>query len=197
MLVASCGPVAAGDTSPTPIYTTTVALLVFTPWVPDQAVNNVPEPGYKPALSGLTGRDVRHAAALPDATGTGWLVDVTFTPNGRTLFDELTRATVAACAGDPKTGAGAVCAQRHLAMWLDLSQADISSWDDPTYVAKVTLPYDLACLARHSAGVVCPKFISDPITLEEISGGEAAIGIASSRQGAADLAAAINSMASG
>lgn len=196
MLIASCGPGSAGNAPPTPIYTTTGVLLVFTTWVPDPAVTNGPEPGYKPALSGLTGRDVQHAAAVLDASGSSWLIDVTFTPNGRTLFDELTRANVRACAGDPNTGAAPNCAQRHLAIWLDLGQADIGNWDDPTYVAKVTLPFDLACLARHSAGVVCPKFISDPITLEEIPGGQAAVGIVGSRQEAADLAAAINSMAS-
>ena len=159
-------------------------------------MNNGPEPGYRPALTGLTGTDVKHAAAVVDASGNGWLVNLTFTPNGRSLFDELTRNNVAACAGDPNTGAAANCAQRHLAIWLDLGEADISSWDDPTYVAKVTMPFDLGCLERHPANVVCPKFISDPITLEEISDGETAIGIGGSRQAAAALAAVINRTAS-
>jgi preprotein translocase subunit SecD len=195
LLVAACASAPGGNAPPTPIYTSTGALLVFTTWVPDQGANNGPEPGYRPALSGLTGSDVQHAAAVLDASGSSWLINITFTTSGRTLFDELTRANVAACVGDPNTGAAANCAQRHLALWLDLGQADISSWDDTTYVAKVTMPFDLACLARHAANVVCPKFISDPITLEEISGGEMAIGIGGSRQDAANLASAINATA--
>ena len=197
LLVAACASLPAGNAPPTPIFSSTGALLVFTIWVPDPAANNGPEPGYRPALSGLTGRDVQHAAAVLDASGSGWLINLTFTTNGRTLLDKLTSANVAACAGDPNTVAAANCAQRHLAMWLDLGQADISSWDDPTYVAKVTMPFDLACLERHPANVVCPKFISDPITLEEISGGQTAIGVGGSRQNAADLASAINRTANG
>jgi hypothetical protein len=107
-------------------------------------VTNGPEPGYKPALSGLTGHDVQHAAAVPDATGNAWVIDVTFTPNGRRLFDQLTRANITACPSDPATSSSANCPQRHLAIWLDLTQADIASWDDATYVAKVTMPFDLA-----------------------------------------------------
>lgn len=196
LLVAACASLRAGTAPPTPIFSSTGALLVFTTWVPDAAVNNGPEPGYRPALSGLTGSDVQHAAAVLDASGSSWLINLTFTSSGRTLFDELTRANVAACAGDPNTGPGANCAGRHLAIWMDVGQADIGSWDDPTYVAKVTMPFDLACLERHPANVVCPKFISDPITLEEISSGETAIGVGGSRQAATALAAAINRTAS-
>lgn len=197
LLLAACGSGSVGTAPPTPTGTPVGALLVFTTWVPDPGANNGPEPGYKPGLSGLTGHDVQHAAVVPDATGSTWLINLTFTTNGRIRFDELTRANIAACPGDPNTGANANCAQRHLAIWLDLTQADIGSWDDPSYVAKVTMPYDLACLSKQSPGVVCPKFISDPITLQEISGGQAQIGFGGSHQGAIDLASDINSTANG
>ena len=102
------------------------------------------------------------------------------------------RQNVAACSGDPATNANANCAQRHLAVWVDLSQSDIDKWDDPTVVATVTKPFDLGCLSQPAAQV-CPKFISDPITLDQITGGRAVIAGAFTQQSAAALATAINS----
>jgi preprotein translocase subunit SecD len=169
------------------------ALIVFTTWVPDSKVLNGPEPGYKPALSGLTGHDVQAAAAVLDDAGSVWILNVTFTSTGSRLFAKLTHDNVNACSGDPAAGPSANCAQRHLSIWLDMTQQDIDSWENPTYVANVSQPFDLACLAQASAATTCPKFVSDPITLAEIDGGIAAISCSCTQKAVTDLAAAINS----
>ncbi len=170
-----------------------VSKLVYTKWVPDSKVTGGPEPGYKPALTGLSGNDIASASAAIDQTGTTWVVNTTFTSAGAQTFDTLTRDNVAACPGDPSTTAAANCAQRHLAIWLDLTQQDIANWDDPNYVAKVSAPYDPACLAAQTPGTVCGKFLTDPITIQEISGGNAQISGSFTQQSAQDLATGINS----
>ena len=170
------------------------ALLVFTTWVPDAKVTIGPEPGYKPALSGLTGHDIQSAVQIIDAAGTSWVVNITFTSRGTNLFAKLTHDNVAACPGDAATGAGSGCPQRHLAIWLDLTQADIDNWEDATYAATVSRPYDLGCLTGRSSTAVCPKLISDPITLQEIDGGHLTMDAGFNQQGATALANAINSV---
>jgi preprotein translocase subunit SecD len=147
-----------------------------------------PEPGYKPALSGLTARDIQRATAAIDMTGSSWVINVSFTSRGGDLFRTLTHDNVNACAGPDVS-----CAQRHLAIWLDLTQTDIDNWDDPAYAAKVSHPFDFACLARTTATNVCPKFVSDPVTLQEIDGGSVAIAAGFTQQSATELADAINS----
>lgn len=117
-------------------------------------------------------------------------MNISFTPRGATLFAKLTRDNVAACSSGPMN---ATCAQRHLGIWLDLTQADIDNWTEPTYAAKVSQPYDLACLTQASPATVCPKFVTNPITLQEITGGHAQIGCPCTQQSANELAAAINS----
>jgi preprotein translocase subunit SecD len=194
-LLVACdsGSASSGNHPATPSPTTSVsALLVFTTWVPDSKVTNGPEPSYKPALSGLTGHDVQAATAVTDATGNTWMLNVTFTPAGSKLFAKLTHDNVAACPGDA-SGAGPGCAMRHLAIWLELTQADIDSWENAAYVAIVSQPYDLACLAQAPTSTACAKFLSDPITLAEIDGGTAAISCGCTQQAANNLAAGINS----
>src|SRR6266576_5344993 len=110
-----------------------VSKLVYTKWVPDAKVTAGPEPGYKPALTGLTGDDISSASATIDSTGTSWVVNIQFTAAGSTKFDNRTRENVAACPGDSTTSAAANCAGRHLAIWLDLTQKDIDNWEDPTF----------------------------------------------------------------
>ena len=170
-----------------------VSKLVYTKWVADPKVTNGPEPGYKPELTGLTGDDIQSATASIDSTGTSWVVNITFTARGATVFDNLTRDNVAACPGDVNTVASANCAGRHLAIWLDLTQTDIDHWEDSSYVAKVTQNYDPSCLATQAADTVCGKFLTDPITIQEIAGGNAVIQGAFTQQSANDLAAGINS----
>jgi SecD-like export protein len=172
LLVVACGSGSASAPSPKPAG----ALVVFTTWVADAKVTNGPEPGYKPAFTGLTGHDIQSASPIIDSTGTAWFVNVSFTQRGANLFAKLTRDNVAACPGDPNTSLTANCAGRHLTIWLDLTPSDIDNWDDPAYVTKVSQPYDLPCLLRGLPTIVCPKLLSDPITLQEITGGNAVIG---------------------
>ncbi|HKW70189.1 MAG TPA: protein translocase subunit SecD [Candidatus Dormibacteraeota bacterium] len=170
-----------------------VSKLVYTKWVAGSKVTNGPEPGFKPALTGLTGDDIQQATATIDSTGTAWVVNITFTGNGASKFDALTRDNVAACPGDSTTSAAANCAQRHLAIWLDLTQTDIDHWEDASYVAKVSTTYDPGCLAAQRPETVCGKFLTDPITREEIAGGQAQISGAFTQSSAQELATGINS----
>ena len=170
-----------------------VSKLVYTKWVPDAKITNGPQAGYKPALTGLTGDDISSATATIDSTGTSWVVNITFTSSGATKFDNLTRDNVAACPGDVNASLAANCAQRHLAIWLDLTQTDIDHWGDPSYVSKVSSPYDAGCLASQTPDKVCGKLLTDPITREEIAGGNAQISGSFTQQSANDLATGINS----
>jgi preprotein translocase subunit SecD len=196
LLVIACqsSPISDAGQSATPSPTKSPsALVVFTTWVSDAKVTDGPEPGYRPALSGLTGHDIQSAVPIIDATGTSWAVNITFTSRGANLFAKLTHDKVAACPGDA-TSAGTVCPQRHLAIWLDLTQTDIDQWEDPTYAANVSRPYDLGCLTVASSTAVCPKLISDPITLQEIDGGHLLMNGVFTQQSATALASAINSI---
>lgn len=198
-LLVACdsGAASSANHAATPSPTTSVsALLVFTTWMPDPKVTNGPEPGYKPALSGLKGRDVLGATPIIDNNGTVWILKVTFTAAGSKLFAKLTHDNVAACPGDV-SGAGVGCTMRHLAIWLDLTQVDIDSWENPAYVANVSRAFDLACLAQTPAATACSKLVSDPITLEEIDSGTVAISCGCTLKSAGDLAAAINAARTG
>jgi preprotein translocase subunit SecD len=166
-----------------------VTKLVYTKWVKDAKSTSGPHPGYKPAFTGLTGDDIASASAAIDQTSTSWGVNVSFNSNGAAVFDRLTAANVAACASvDPTTGQ--YCAERFLTIWLDLTQADIDQWDNPAYQAKLLVPYNPACLP--SATVVCGKFLVDPVTQQEIAGGNAVISGNFTQQSANDLATGIN-----
>jgi len=186
-LAVACGP----TTKATPTTSQNV-LLVFTNWSPDPKVSGGPEPGYKPAFTGLTAHDIQSASAAPVAIGDYWVVNVSFTPHGADLFRKLTRDSVAACHGDPVTNPTHYCAQRHLGIWLGLSQTDINNWDDPTYATRVSQQFDLSCLTHMTTTSVCPKLVTNPVTLQEIDGGKAAIAVLP-KQDANDLANAINS----
>ncbi len=169
--------------------------LVYTKWVPDSKVTGGPEPGYKPAFTGLTGDDISSATAAIDQNGIGWVVNVVFTSRGADQFANLTRANVAACPGDANRSAAANCAGRHLTIWLDITQRDIDNWEDPAYVAKVSQNYDTGCLATATPTTVCPKLLVDAVTLQEIDGGNAVInggGSGFTQEAANDLATGIN-----
>lgn len=161
--------------------------LVYTNWVQDAKSTSGPHPGYAPALTGLTGDDIRSASAAIDQNGAGWVVNVTFTTRGANVFDRLTAANVAACQIDPTSGTA--CPQRFLTIWLDLTQRDLDRWDDPSYRAMLLVPYDATCLP--SATVPCGKFVIDALTQEEITGGEVQISGNFNQQSAIDFANAI------
>ncbi|HSS93926.1 MAG TPA: protein translocase subunit SecD, partial [Candidatus Dormibacteraeota bacterium] len=169
--------------------------LVYTKWVPDTKVTGGIEPGYKPAFTGLTGDDIASATAVIDQNGIGWVVNIVFTSRGADLFSTLTQNNVTACPGDPNTTASANCAQRHLTIWLDLTQHDIDNWEDPAYANKVSQPYDTTCLATAAPTTVCPKLLVDAVTLQAITGGNAVInggGNGFTQSAATDLATGIN-----
>ena len=166
-----------------------ITKLVYTKWVKDDKATSGPHPGYKPALTGLTGDDIQSANATLDQNGIGWVVNVTFTQGGAEAFDKLTTANVAACQIDTTTGSA--CAERYLTIWLDLTQQDIDQWDDPTYQAKITSLYNAACLPSSTA--TCGKLLVDAVTQQEIAGGNAQISGNFTQQSAKDLATGINS----
>jgi len=166
--------------------------LVYTKWVKDAKVTNGLEAGYKPQLTGLTGDNIQSASASIDPAGTSWGVNISFNSTGADLFDKLTRANVAACPGDSGTSPTAQCPERFLTIWLNLTQKDIDNWDNPDYVTKVSRNYDPACLAAAKPNVVCGKLLTNPITREEISGGQAVISGNFTQQSAQDLATGIN-----
>jgi len=169
--------------------------LVYTKWVADPKVTGGPEPGYKPAFTGLTGDDIASASAAIDQNGIGWVVNVSFTSRGSDLFGNLTTANVAACPGDPNTSLAANCAGRHLTTWLDITQQNIDNWEDPAVANKVSQNYDTGCLATAGPDTICPKLLVDAVTLQAILGGNAVIsggGNGFTQAAANDLATGIN-----
>jgi preprotein translocase subunit SecD len=169
-----------------------VTKLVYTRWVKDARVTGGTIPGYRPQLTGLTGDDIASAnASIDPSSGIGWVVNVNFTSHGSDLFGRLTTANVAACNGDPSTTAGS-CPERHLTIWLDLTQNDIDHWEDATYANKVSGNFDQNCLATQGAAATCPKFLVDANTIQPILGGSAFISGSFTQQSAVDLATGIN-----
>ena len=170
-----------------------VTKLVYTKWVKDAKVTGGIVPGYKPQLTGLTGDDISSAnASIDPSSGIGWVVNVNFNSQGSDLFGKLTTANVAACPGDPSTTAGS-CPERHLTIWLDLTQADIDHWEDATIANKVSTNYDPNCLATQGATATCPKYLVDANTIQPILGGSAVISGNFTQQSAVDLSTGINS----
>jgi len=157
-----------------------ITKLVYTKWVKDPNSTSGPHPGYKPALTGLTGDDISSASAAVDQTGVSWVVNVGFTSRGADVFDQLTRANVAACQIDPTTGTA--CPERFLTIWLDLTQQQIDNWDDPAVQSKLLVPYALN-----------GPFLVDAVTQQEIAGGQATISGNFIQSAANDLATGINS----
>ena len=165
-----------------------VSRLVYTKWVPDAKVTNGPQPGFKPALTGLTGDDIQNATATIDQYGTSWVVNVSFNQRGAGIFGTLTTDAVAACPGPTND-----CPQRHLTIWLDLTQQDIDNWENAAYVTKISQNYDPGCLATAGPDTVCGKYLTDPTTRDAITGGQAVISGSFTQASANDLAAGINS----
>ena len=163
-----------------------VTKLVYTKWVKDAKVTGGKIPGYRPQLTGLTGDDIASASASIDpSSGIGWVVNVNFTSHGADLFGKLTTANVAACATD--------CPERHLTIWLDLTQNDINHWEDATYASTVSGSFDPNCLAAKGPSATCPKYLVDANTIQPILGGQAFISGNFTQASAVDLATGINS----
>ncbi len=168
-----------------------VTKLVYTKWVKDAKVTGGKIPGYKPELTGLTGDDIASASpSIDPSSGIGWVVNVNFTSHGSDLFGKLTTANVAACPDTTTTGD---CPERHLTIWLDLTQNDINHWEDATYANKASADYDPNCLATQGANANCPKYLVDANTIQPILGGSAFISGGVTQASAKDLATGINS----
>jgi preprotein translocase subunit SecD len=155
--------------------------LVYTRWVPDA---NAPagretQQGWRPQLTGLTGDMVSSANAGLDQNGVNWVVNVTFNSQGTDLFGKLTTDAVNAC---PDSSSNPQCPQRSLGIWVGLTQQDIDQWDDPSAVAKLT--------ADPSQG---GKLLTNPYTIQPITGGQAQITGSFTQQSATDLAIGITS----
>lgn len=164
--------IAAAVTEGTASSTTTHVnrAFVYTTWVKDSQSTGGPHPGYRPALTGLTGADIASATASLSPGGSNWVVDVKFTPRGKDLFDRLTATNVAACPVNVTTGA--VCPERYLTLWLGLGQRDLDRWDDPSAQAELMKPYLSGCSKPDGT---CGKLLVDAVTLDEIKGGSAEI----------------------
>ena len=169
-----------------------ITKLVYTKWVPDAKVSGGLINQYKPQLTGLTGDDISSASAGLDPSGIGWVVNISFNQAGSDLFGKLTTANVAACPGDPNTTTTANCPERHLTIWLDLTQNDINHWEDATYATTVSGNYDPNCLATKGPEATCPKYLVDANTISPILGGQAFISGSFNQQQATDLATGIN-----
>jgi len=152
------------------------ARLEYTKWVQaDKApAGRETSAGWKPQFTGLTGDMITNANAALDQNGQ-WAVNVQFNSTCSDLFGKLTTDNVNAC---PQTD----CPQRHLGIWLDLTQDDIDRWEDPARVAQVTKSPDQG-----------GKLLTNPYTIQPILGGQAQITGGFDAQTAKDLATEINS----
>jgi hypothetical protein len=146
--------------------------LVYTTWVADAKALGGPEPGYKPALTALTGAHVTEVSATKDTTDATWDLNISLDPAGTQLMSTLTRDNVAAC---PDTSPNPDCAQRYLAMWVGLTQNDIDSWEDLARANEVSRPVGVGCDAQAASGASCAKLVTNAVTTAEIDSGEIAI----------------------
>ena len=161
--------------------------VVYTKWLKDGNVIGGAQNGYRPQLTGLTGREIVRAAADRSRDGDSWVVDITFSPRGRRLFAELTRENVAACPGDPDTNPAARCPERYLGLWMGLSQKDVDSWEEPGYANLVSRRWVAGSTADPR-----PKLLSDPITIQEVTGGSVELSGSFTQQDAQQLARAVS-----
>ena len=146
--------------------------LVYTTWVADANALGGPEPGYKPALTALTGAHVTQVSAAKDSGGDSWDLDISLDSTGTQLMSNLTRDNVAAC---PDTSPNPDCAQRYLAMWIGLTQNDIDRWEDLARANEVSRPVGAGCDAQAASGASCAKLVTNAVTTAEIDSGDIAI----------------------
>jgi preprotein translocase subunit SecD len=153
------------------------AHLDFVTWVKDAKATAAgqAEAGYKPQLTGLGSSQVVSATSGLDSNGLQYAVNLTFNSDGAAQFSKLTTDAVAACPGD-----GVTCPQRKIAIFEDLTTADIANWS--TVENSVALPPSLG-----------GKLLTNPNILQPIAGGTATITGNFDQASARDLAVQINS----
>jgi preprotein translocase subunit SecD len=154
------------------------AHLDFVTWVKDPKATAVgqAEAGYKPQLTGLGSSQVTGATSGLDSNGLQYAVNLNFNSDGAALFSKLTTDAVNSCPGDGNT-----CATRKIAIFEDLTAADIANWDQVE--STVALP----------PSVPGGKLLTNPNILQPIAGGTATITGNFDQASARDLAIQISS----
>jgi preprotein translocase subunit SecD len=161
------------------------AHLDFVTWVKDPKATAIgqAEAGYKPQLTGLGSAQVTGATSGLDSNGLQYAVNLTFNSDGASQFSKLTTDAVNSCPGD-----GVTCPTRKIAIFEDLTAADIANWSsvDPatgqTVESTVALPPSLG-----------GKLLTNPNILQPIAGGTATITGNFDQTSARDLAIQISS----
>jgi preprotein translocase subunit SecD len=153
------------------------AHLDFVTWVKDPKATAVgqAEAGYRPQLTGLGSSQVTSATSSLDQNGLQYAVNLNFNSDGAAQFSKLTTDAVNSCPGD-----GVTCPTRKIAIFEDLTAADIANWDQVE--STVALPPSLG-----------GKLLTNPNILQPIAGGTATITGNFDQSSARDLAIQISS----
>ncbi len=153
---------------PVPAPASAPVHLMVTRWVVDPTATSGPHAGYRPEPIGMNESMVSRAAAR--RADSGWVVDVTVDQRGTVALTQATAAAASACPAD--------CPERHLAVWSNLTSADIASWSQTA--GALSRPY--------AAG---GKLLTDPLVNEPIRSGQLEITGFTSEHQAEMFAAAI------
>ncbi len=154
------------------------AHLDFVTWVPDATATAVGQAvaGYKPKKTGLGSDQVVSATSGLDSNGLQYAVNLNFNSDGATQFSKLTTDAVNSCPGD-----GVTCPTRNIAIFEDLTDADIANWDK----VEATI--------ANPPSVPGGKLLTNPNILQPIAGGTATITGNFDQASARDLAVEISS----
>jgi preprotein translocase subunit SecD len=155
------------------------AHLDFVTWVKDPKAVSVGEAraGYRPQRTGLGSDQVTGATAGLDQNGLQYQVNLTFNSDGASRFSKLTTDAVASC---PDGSADPTCPTRFIAIFEDLTDADIANWD--SVESTIALPPSLG-----------GKLLTNPRIIQPIAGGQAQITGNFDQTSATDLAVEISS----
>jgi hypothetical protein len=143
------------------------ARLVVTTWTKDPSVGAAPYPAYRPVVAPIDNSMISRAWATRNPNG-DIVVQVTFDSRGSEAFRNLTAQAAAAC---PQSD----CPERHVTMWLDLSQDDLDHWNQRAH--ELYRPFT-------GGG----KLLTDPLVTSRVPGGSAQIAGNFTQQQADDLA---------
>lgn|GEM_PF-2904422 len=150
--------------------------VVYGTWVADPGASAGPHPGYRPALTDVSGGHITYVGVTKDSNGTDWDVELQFDSTGAAALSDVSRKAIAACPGDINTDTSANCSERFVAIWLGLTAADISRWDDSFYATDISRPTDSACIEYETQNL-CGKLVTDTIIEQPLDGGDVVITI--------------------